>query len=426
MDPLTTLLAAAAAAGPNTIQSQALTALRSAGPQESFYTRMGNPHPLQMQQLAQPPTTHFAPITTQQPPAPTAIQQQFPMPTMPFAAPLTDPAPTALHIPTLQAIQTIQQQANPAPTMTPMMPQLHPAQAQTALPRDPTEYTQANFPSLTPRQLAVLAQLETQDQQALRSNAHNILQPNLQAGAGGSTQPTSLGHTQPTTITRPLEARSDFVPNHPQHHEGRCRRAVHPPRNATEAAHSNSINATVDPGAAAKTDTEREEPTGTDPELIDPDLRVITVSTEPSCSAAGPTGTRPAPDRGEDEQMERRQNTAVYKGDTANLQMEAGAPSTQEAAPSQQQPPSRFRPSSYTVDLNNTTNPPPPPPADDGQTSGDATPGRAPGACIVQRDRRCPAIRVLGVESRSQHTPSRRLFCSVAAGAIKRSTSVPK
>ena len=41
MDPLTALLAAAAATGPNTLQSQALTALRSAGPQESFFTRMG-------------------------------------------------------------------------------------------------------------------------------------------------------------------------------------------------------------------------------------------------------------------------------------------------------------------------------------------------------------------------------------------------
>ena len=41
MDPLTTLLAAAAATEPNTLQGQALTALRSAGPQESFFTRMG-------------------------------------------------------------------------------------------------------------------------------------------------------------------------------------------------------------------------------------------------------------------------------------------------------------------------------------------------------------------------------------------------
>ena len=54
MDTLTTLLAAAAATGPNTLQSQALTALRSAGPQESFFTRMGNPHPLQRTQRNKP------------------------------------------------------------------------------------------------------------------------------------------------------------------------------------------------------------------------------------------------------------------------------------------------------------------------------------------------------------------------------------
>ena len=47
-------------------------------------------------------------------------------------------------------------------------------------------------------------------------------------------------------------------------------------------------------------------------------------------------------------------------------QMEARAPSaslmdlTQEATTAPQQPPSRFRPSNYTVDLSNTTNPPPP------------------------------------------------------------------
>ena len=46
--------------------------------------------------------------------------------------------------------------------------------------------------------------------------------------------------------------------------------------------------------------------------------------------------------------------------------METTAPSasymdlTQEAATAPQQPPSRFRPSNYTVDLSNTTNPPPP------------------------------------------------------------------
>ena len=65
MDPLTTLLAAAAATGPNTFQSQALTALRSAGPQESYFTRMGNPHPLQMPQLGQPTAPQLNPIITQ-------------------------------------------------------------------------------------------------------------------------------------------------------------------------------------------------------------------------------------------------------------------------------------------------------------------------------------------------------------------------
>ena len=80
MDPLTTLLAAAAATGPNTLQSQALTALRSAGPQESFFTRMGNPHPLQLQQLAQPTTPQLNPIITQPTMAPTALTQPLPMP----------------------------------------------------------------------------------------------------------------------------------------------------------------------------------------------------------------------------------------------------------------------------------------------------------------------------------------------------------
>ena len=99
MDPLTTLLAAAAATGPNTLQSQALTALRSAGPQESFFTRMGNPHPLQLQQLAQPATPQLNPIIAQPTSAPTALSQQPPMPILPLAFALADPAPTALHIP---------------------------------------------------------------------------------------------------------------------------------------------------------------------------------------------------------------------------------------------------------------------------------------------------------------------------------------
>ena len=205
MDPLTTLLAAAAATGPNTFQSQALTALRSAGPRESYFTRMDNPHPLQMQQLGQPTAPQLNPIITQPVSAPTALAQQIPMPILPLAHPMPEPATTGLHIPTLQAIHRMQQQAGPAPTMMPTMPQTPTAQPPAALPRDPAEYTQANFPSLTPRQLAVLAQLEMQDQQALRSSAHNILQPGHQTGAGGPAPSTGMGYTQPTsTAPRPL------------------------------------------------------------------------------------------------------------------------------------------------------------------------------------------------------------------------------
>ena len=137
------------------------------GPQESFFTRMGNPHPLQMQQLAQPTTPQLNPIITKPTAAPTALTQQLPMPILPLAPPLADPATTALHIPTLQAIHRMQQQASPAPTMMPTMPQTPTTQPPATVPRDPAQYTQANFPSLTPRQLAVLAQLEMQDQQAL-------------------------------------------------------------------------------------------------------------------------------------------------------------------------------------------------------------------------------------------------------------------
>ena len=210
MDPLTTLLAAAAATGPNTLQSQALTALRSAGPQESFFTRMGNPHPLQLQQLAQPTTPQLTPIIAQPTMAPTALTQPLSMPTMPMESPLADPTPSALHLPTLQAIHRMQQQASPAPALVPTMPQLPTTQPTATMPRDPMECTQANFPALTPRQLAVLAQLEMQDQQALRRSAHNVLQPSLQTMAGRPAQSMGSGHTQPaSTTTRLLGAGQD-------------------------------------------------------------------------------------------------------------------------------------------------------------------------------------------------------------------------
>ena len=177
MDPLTSLLAAAAANGPNAAQTQALAALRSAalrsaGPQESFYTRMGNPHPLQTSPAMQSPTTQptakqptamqptamqpptmqpamLQPPTMQPPtmqpsmmqptmmqpsmthmgptmpqfqqtlpihfhPTPTSIQPQFHNTTLPFPTAPIDPVPTNLHIPTLQTIQRMQQQTNPA------------------------------------------------------------------------------------------------------------------------------------------------------------------------------------------------------------------------------------------------------------------------------------------------------------------------
>ena len=210
MDPLTTLLAAAAATGPNTFQSQALTALRSAGPQESFFTRMGNPHPLQMQQLAQPTTPQLAPIITQPTMAPTAFTQPLSMPAMPMTSPTADPAPGALHLPTLQAIHRMQQQASPAPALVPTMPQLPTTQPTATMPRDPMEYTQTNFPALTPRQLAVLAQLEMQDQQALRSSAHNVLQPSLQPMAGDLRKAWGRAtHSPPAPQPRLLEAGQD-------------------------------------------------------------------------------------------------------------------------------------------------------------------------------------------------------------------------
>ena len=240
MDPLTTLLAAAAATGPNTFQSQALTALRSAGPQESYFTRMGNPQPLQMQQLGQPTAPQLNPIITHPVSAPTALAQQIPMPILPLAHPMAESATTGLHIPTLQASHRMQQQAGPAPTMLPTMPQT-PTVPPAALPRDPTEYTQANFPSLTPRQLAVLAQLEMQDQQALRSSAHNILQPGQPAPSTGTgyTQPTSTAprpsgteqetqlrlRSEPRATPRRESSRSRSRPQHRRHRQHRRSRS---------------------------------------------------------------------------------------------------------------------------------------------------------------------------------------------------------
>ena len=82
--------------------------------QESFFTRMGNPHPLQMQHFGQPTTPQLNPIMTQPVSAPTALAQQIPMPILPLAHPMADPATTGLHIPTLQAIHRTAPQQPPS------------------------------------------------------------------------------------------------------------------------------------------------------------------------------------------------------------------------------------------------------------------------------------------------------------------------
>ena len=298
MDPLTTLLAAAAATGPNTFQSQALTALRSAGPQESFFTRMGNPHPLQMQQLAQPTTPQLAPIITQPTMAPTAFTQPLSMPAMPMASPMADPAPGALHLPTLQAIHRMQQQASPAPALVPTMPQLPTTQPTATMPRDPMEYTQTNFPALTPRQLAVLAQLETQDQQALRSSAHNVLQPACRRWQGDlhkawERATHSPPAPQPAFWRQDKTHSSVLHRSHTQHHEGRDRRAVCHLRIAAEATPGHNIDATADPEATAGTAdhaaVEHAGHTDTDPGPPGPDPQAITAVIGRLCYAADPS-----------------------------------------------------------------------------------------------------------------------------------------
>ena len=93
----------------------------------------------------------------------------------------------------------MQQQTSPTPGLVPTMAQFPAVQPTATTPRDPMEYTQTNFPALTPRQLAALAQLEVQDQQALRSSARNVLQPSLQTMAGRPlpSQDRSRSHTRP-------------------------------------------------------------------------------------------------------------------------------------------------------------------------------------------------------------------------------------
>ena len=155
--------------------------------------------------------------------------------------------------------------------------------------------------------------------------------------------------------------KSDSGQSHPQHHEGRDRRAVCPPR---IAAHS--IDAAADPEATAKTDdpaaTERAEPIGTDPGPLGPDPQAAQAATKRLFYAADFNW---ASYQSKTSAVLRRRGASGATephqlSQSSQPQMEAGMPSvqymdlTQEAATAQQQPPSRFRPSNYTVDLNNS------------------------------------------------------------------------
>ena len=177
-------------------------------------------------------------------------------------------------------------------------------------------------------------------------------------------------------------AGTDVDQSHTQHHKGEDRRAVCPPRNAAGAVHGHSIDATADPEATAKIDdptaTERAEPTGIDQ---DSSVQIPKFPSRPSQDQAfilrsrSQLGKLPVQDFSSAEAQRSKwsyrapptQHTGPREGlsQSSQPQMEARMPSvqymdlTQETA-TVQQPPSRFRPSNYTVDLNNTTNPPPP------------------------------------------------------------------
>ena len=163
------------------------------------------------------------------------------------------------------------------------MPQLLAVQPTATVPRDPIEYTQTNFPALTPRQLAVLAQLETQDQQALRSSAHNVLQPSLQTMAGRPVQNTAPGQAQPASTTaRLLEAGQDTQlrpSSEPHAAQRRDRRAVCHPRTAAAATPGHSIDAAADPEATVVTASHaamvHAEPIDTDPGPLGPDRAFV-------------------------------------------------------------------------------------------------------------------------------------------------------
>ena len=173
---------------------------------------------------------------------------------------------------------------------------------------------------------------------------------------------------------------SDLNRSHTQRHEGRDRRAVCRLRIAAGAAHGHSIDAIADAEATAETAdpaaTERAEPIGADPGPLGPDPQAGPAVTKRFPAQQIPTWQDASTGPHLTEEWVTKwsyrapppQHTGPSAGFSQSSQppLETGAPSvsymdlTQEAATAPQQPPSRFRPSNYTVDLSNATNPPPP------------------------------------------------------------------
>ena len=173
--------------------------------------------------------------------------------------------------------------------------------------------------------------------------------------------------------------KSDSGRNHPQHHEGRDRRAVCPPRIAAEAVHGHSIDRR---SRSHRQDRRSRSHRARRAHRHRPRTPRSRSPSRPSRDQAfilrsrSQLGKLPVQDFSSAEAPRSKwsyrapptQHTGPREGfsQSSQPQMEAGMPSvqymdlTQEAAIAQQQPPSRFRPSNYTVDLNNTTNPPPP------------------------------------------------------------------
>ena len=380
MDPLTTLLAAAAATGPNTFQSQALTALRSAGPQESYFTRMGNPHPLQMQQLGQPTAPQLNPIITHPVSAPTALAQQIPMPILPLAHPMAEPATTGLHIPTLQAIHRMQQQAGPAPTMMPTMPQTPTVELAAALPRDPTEYTQANFPRLPqdswPCWLSWRCRI-SKHCAAAHTTAYSLAIRQEQGDLHQAQARATHSPPAPHHVLRGQNRRhsSAFVQSHaqtdaPSPSKDCSRSRSRPQHRRHRRSRSHRQDRRSRSHRARRTHRHRPRtPRSRSPSRPSRDQAFILRS-------RSQLGKLPVPDLQLDEEWMTKwsyrapppQHIGPREGlsQSSQPQMETRAPSTsfmdltQEATTASQQPPSRFRPSNYTVDLSNTTNPPPP------------------------------------------------------------------